>query len=275
MRPRPGTQQDALPPSGTGSMLGGMGDQTGPELIASVERALRLLEAVGAHEGGAPAQQLALETGLPLAGVQRLLPALAQDGYVTELDDGAFALSCRRHALGAGRNGQGLPERIRPVLMSLRDDLSVAVYLSIYEQGEIRVMEIVDSAQAPRVDFWVDFQDAGHATALGKSVLRELDEQARADYLSRHSLTELTPRTITRREELMQQLDSSLTEPVVMDREEYARGTTCVAVPVYSGDQVGSLGISFRSDWMYRPTRVRAGMLSAAMCLTRRLSLPD
>lgn len=174
-------------------MLGGMGDQTGPELIASVDRALRLLEAVGAHEAGAPAQQLAAETGLPLAGVQRLLPALARDGYVTELDDGAFALSCRHHPLGAEHDGQGLVERIRPVLMSLRDDLSVAVYLSLYEQGEIRVMEIVDSAQAPRVDFWVDFQDAGHATALGKSVLRELSEEARADYLSRHSLAELTP----------------------------------------------------------------------------------
>ncbi|WP_030979976.1 IclR family transcriptional regulator [Streptomyces sp. NRRL S-1824] len=251
-----------------------MGDQVGPELIVSVERSLRLLEAVGAHEAGAPAQQLAVETGLPLAGVRRLLPALARDGYVTELDDGAFVLSCRHHPLGADYNGKELVERIRPVLMSLRDDFSVAVYLTMYEQGEIRVMEIVDSAQAPRVDLWVDFQDAGHATALGKSVLRELDEEARADYLSRHSLTELTPRTITRREELMRQL-SSLTEPVVMDREEYSRGTTCAAVPVYSGDQVGSLGISFRSDWMYRTTRVRTGMLSAAMCLTRRLSLPD
>lgn len=275
MRTRSGTSQGALPPSGTGSMLGGMGDQVGPELIASVERSLRLLEAVGAHEAGAPAQQLAVETGLPLASVRRLLPALARDGYVTELDDGAFVLSCRHLPMGAEHDGQELMERIRPVLMSLRDDLSVAVYLTMYEQGEIHVMEIVDSAQAPRVDLWVDFQDAGHATALGKSVLRELDEEARADYLSRHSLTELTPRTITRREELMRQLDSSVTEPVVMDREEYSRGTTCAAVPVYSGDQVGSLGISFRSDWMYRTTRVRTGMLSAAMCLTRRLSIPE
>lgn len=107
-----------------------MGGQAGPELTASVERALRLLEAVAAHAGGAPAQQLAREAGLPLATVDGLLPALAQDGYVTELDDGTFVLSCRRHPLGAGSNGQELLESIRPVLMSLRDDLSVAVYLT-------------------------------------------------------------------------------------------------------------------------------------------------
>ncbi|WP_435843528.1 hypothetical protein [Streptomyces hirsutus] len=36
---------------------------TGPTLIASVQRAFRLLEAVGAHETGAPAKQLAREAG--------------------------------------------------------------------------------------------------------------------------------------------------------------------------------------------------------------------
>ncbi|WP_328885617.1 IclR family transcriptional regulator [Streptomyces sp. NBC_00316] len=248
-----------------------MGDhQAGPDLTVSVRRALRVMEAAGAHVGGAPAQQLAQETGLPSATVQGLLRVLVQDGYMTELDDGAFVLSGKRHPLGAGRNQQ-----VRSVLASLRDDLSVAVYLILYEDGEIHVTEIVDSARAPRVDFCVGFEDAGHATALGKSVLRELNEEARADYLSRHSLIELTPSTITRREELMRQLDSSRTAPVVMDREEYTCGTTCLAVPVYSHDQVGALGISFRSDRMYRTTQVRAGLLASAQRVTRGLSLPD
>ncbi|MGV9405315.1 helix-turn-helix domain-containing protein [Streptomyces sp. NPDC003667] len=36
-------------------------------LITSVQRAFRALDAVGAHQNGAPARQLARETGLPLA----------------------------------------------------------------------------------------------------------------------------------------------------------------------------------------------------------------
>ncbi|ROQ77985.1 Pectin degradation repressor protein KdgR [Streptomyces sp. ADI92-24] len=249
-------------------MLMGMGDEAGPELAANVQRALRVMEAAGAHAAEVPVQQLAREAGLPLATAQRLLKALARDGYLTELDDGAFTLSPDHSSLEQ-------LDRVRPVLTSLRDELSAAVYLSLYEEGEIRVMEIADSTQVPRVDRWVGFQDAGHATALGKSVLREMDGKARAEYFSRHSLTGLTPRTITRREELLRQLDSSPAAPVVMDREEYARGTTCVAVPVYSGAQIGSLGISFRSDRMYRTSRVRAGLLSSAMRVTMGLSLPD
>ncbi|MFD0020547.1 IclR family transcriptional regulator [Streptomyces sp. NPDC058382] len=252
-----------------------MGDEAGPELTAYVKRALRVMEAAGAHAAGAPVQQLAREAGLPLTTVQELLKELARDGYLTVLDDGMVTLSGSRSPLGAGRDDTQSLSRVRPVLTSLRNDLSAAVYLTVYEEGEIRVMEIVDSARAPRVDLWVGFQDAGHATALGKAVLRELDEQARADYFSRHPLTDLTPRTITGREELLRQLDSSPAGPVVMDREEYARGTTCVAVPVYSGDRIGSLGISFRSDRMYRTSRVRAELLSSAMRVTLGLSLPD
>ncbi|MER6120604.1 IclR family transcriptional regulator C-terminal domain-containing protein [Streptomyces sp. NPDC001743] len=252
-----------------------MADQAGPGPVAAVRHALRLLEAVGAHGSGATAHQLAREAGLPPVTVSEMLPGLARDGFVTELDDGTYVLADSGAAPGAAAHtGHALIERVRPALASLRNDLSAAVYLTLYEEGEIRVLEIVDSARTPRVDLWVGFEDAGHATALGKSVLRELDQEARADYLSRHSLDGLTPRTITRRDELIRQLDASAA-PLVMDREEYIRGTTCVAVPVYSGDQVGSLGISFRSDRMYRSDQVREGLLASSIRVSRGLSLPD
>ncbi|MDX5577884.1 IclR family transcriptional regulator [Streptomyces griseus] len=252
-----------------------MGDQAGPEPTVSVLQDLRLLEAAGAHPDGASAQQLAHEAGLSDLTARRLLHELARDGYLDELDDGAFALHERNLRSQPDVAGLALQHRIRPLLSSLRDSLSAAAYLTLYDEGEIRVLEIVDSPRAPKVDVWVSFQEAGHATALGKSVLRELDEEARANYLSRHALSDLTPRTITHREELLRELDSASAGPLSLDRGEYTRGTTCVAVPVYSGDQVGSIGISFRSDRMYRTTEVRARLLESALRVTRRLTLPE
>ncbi|MER7700507.1 MULTISPECIES: IclR family transcriptional regulator C-terminal domain-containing protein [unclassified Streptomyces] len=249
-----------------------MGDQAGPEPTESVRQDLRLLEAAGAHPDGASVRRLAQEAGLPDLTALRLLRELAREGYLHELDDGAFALP-EPDARGHADEGQALRERVRPLLVSLRDSLSAAAYLTLYDEGEIRVMEIVDGPRAPRVDLWVGFHEAGHATALGKSVLRELDAEARADYLSRHSLAGLTPRTVTRREELLRQL-ASPAGPLSLDREEYARGTTCAAVPVYSGGRAGSIGISFRSDRMYRTTEVRARLLAAARHVTLRLTLP-
>ncbi|MFF0596749.1 IclR family transcriptional regulator [Streptomyces antibioticus] len=249
----------------------GMGD--GPTLITSVQRAFRLLEAVSAHENGAPAKQLARETGLPLATAYHLLRTLVHDGYLRKLDDGGFVLGDRLQTLHTSGRGQALLSRVRPTLAALRDELGTAAYLTFYEEGEIRVAEIVDGPRTPRVDLWVGFEDAGHATALGKCVLRELDDDARKDYLSRHHLADLTPRTITSTLTLLRQLDSSPVAPAVTDLEEYTLGTVCVAVPVYSGQILGSLGVSLPADRLSRIEEVRARLLPTADRVTRSLSL--
>ncbi|MGP4000154.1 IclR family transcriptional regulator [Streptomyces sp. 8N706] len=250
-----------------------MGSPGGPTLITSVQRAMRLMEAVGAHESGAPAKQLARETGTPLATTYHLLRTLAHDGYVRKLDDGGYVLGDRLDSLHSESRGQALLSRIRPVLASLRDGLGAAAYLTFYEDGEIRVVEIVDGPQAPRVDLWVGFEDAGHATALGKCVLRDLDREAREDYLSRHPLADLTPRTITRSEELFRRLDSASAAPLVVDREEYILGTACAAVPVHDGTTLGSLGVSIQADRFDRVQEAEAQLFSTARRVSRALSL--
>ncbi|MFC8423404.1 IclR family transcriptional regulator [Streptomyces sp. NPDC057236] len=245
----------------------------GPTLITSVQRAFRLLEAASAHRNGAPAKQLARETGLPLATAYHLLRTLVHDGYLRKLDDGGFVLGDRFRTLPTASRGQALLSRVRPALAALRDELSTAAYLTFYEDGEIRVAEIVDGPRSPRAELWVGFEDAGHATALGKSVLRELDDEARKEYLSRHPLNDLTPRTITTAEELVHRLESSTLAPAVTDLEEYSLGTVCIAVPVYSGDTLGSLGVSMPKDRLHRLDEVRERLLPAAGRVTRGLSL--
>ncbi|KOT40828.1 transcriptional regulator [Streptomyces caelestis] len=243
-----------------------------PTLITSVQRAFRLLEAVSAHRNGAPAKQLARETGLPLATAYHLLRTLVHDGYLRKLEDGGFVLGDRFQTLHTAGHGQTLLSRVRPALAALRDELSSAAYLTFYEDGEIRVAEIVDGPRTPRAELWVGFEDAGHATALGKSVLRELDDEARREYLSRHPLNDLTPRTITTAEELVRRLERSALAPAVTDLEEYSLGTVCIAVPVYSGNTLGSLGVSMPKDRLHRLDEVRERLLPTAGRVTRGLS---
>ncbi|MEU9245577.1 IclR family transcriptional regulator C-terminal domain-containing protein [Streptomyces sp. NPDC048385] len=250
-----------------------MGVQESPTLIMSVQRAFRLLEAVSVHENGAPAKQLARETGLPLATAYHLLRTMTHDGYLRKLADGGFVLGDRVHTLHITGQTQALLSRVRPALAALRDELTAATYLTFYESGEISVTEIVDGPRAPRVDLWVGFGEAGHATALGKTVLRELDEESRRDYLSRHDLADLTPRTITSLPELLRNLDASPMAPAVTDLEEYALGTVCIAVPVYRGDVLGSLGVSFPVERLSRLPQARGRLLLTADRVTRGLSL--
>ncbi|MEG3628562.1 IclR family transcriptional regulator [Streptomyces poriticola] len=250
-----------------------MSARDGPTLIGSVQRALRLLEVVSAHANGAPAKQLAREAGLAPATTYHLLRTLVHDGYLRKLDGGVFVLGDKVQALHTRSRGQAMLSRIRPVLTGLRDELGTAAYLTFYEDGEIRVAEVVDSPRAYRVDLWVGCEDSGHATALGKSVLRELDDEARQEYLSRHTLADLTPRTITRPSELLRRLDASPAAPAVTDLEEYSLGTVCVAVPVYWGDTVGSLGVPLPVDRRSRLREIPERLIPAANRVTRGLSL--
>ncbi len=93
-----------------------MSESRKPTLIASVQRALHLMEAVASHPGGAPAKQLAREARLPLATTYHLLRTLAHEGYATRLPDGVWVLGERVEALYEQGRSQRLPARLRPAV---------------------------------------------------------------------------------------------------------------------------------------------------------------
>ena len=177
-----------------------MGDR--PTLIQSVQRALRLLEVVAERDGRARAKEVARADRSP---PPHDLPPAAH------LHPRGLAAAAGRRVLRARpphrrRPRQGTAARgvahARPALEWLRDELGSAVYLARYVDGEVVVVEIVDSARAPRIDLWVGMHDAAHATALGKCILGQLRAADREDYLSRHPLHDLTPRTVVDRRRL-------------------------------------------------------------------------
>ncbi|HEY7483983.1 MAG TPA: IclR family transcriptional regulator C-terminal domain-containing protein [Streptosporangiaceae bacterium] len=244
-----------------------------PTLISSVQRALHLVEAVASHPNGAPAKQLARETRLPLATCYHLLRTLAHEGYVSKLSDGVWILGDRFEALRSQGRTQALLARIRPTLIALRDELNAAAYFGLFDDDEIRIIDIADGPRTPRVDLWVGFDEAAHATAIGKCVLGQLDDETRLEYLSRHPLVDLTPNTITEQRELLRRLEKP--PGLSLDREEYAVGTGCAAVPVTdaTGSVVGALAVSVRAAKLPRIEASADRLQSSAARITRTLSL--
>ncbi|MDX6738401.1 IclR family transcriptional regulator [Actinocorallia sp. A-T 12471] len=243
-----------------------------PTLIASVQRALHLLDRISRHPSGAPAKQLARETMLPLATAYHLLRTLAHEGYIVKLPDGAWVMGERVGELHGRGRGQVVLGRIRPILDALRKSLNAAAYLAVHEDDRIRLIDIADSPRTPRVEQWVEFDEAAHATAIGKCLLGQLDAASRRDYLARHPLVSLTRNTITERT----RLEHALTvDGLSVDREEYALGTGCAAVPVSDaqGEVVGALAVSCRPQRLGRVAADPAPLRSAAAQVGRALTL--
>ncbi len=216
--------------------------ETAPTLIQSVQRALHLVEAVSARHGRARAKELARDLGLSLPTTYHLLRTLTHEGYLKRLDDGSYVLGPTLLQVATQDRMAATLARARPAMTGLRDELRSPVYLAAYVDGEINVVEIVDSAKAPSIDLWVGMHDSAHATALGKCILSALAEDERRDYLARHPLHALTRRTVTNRTVLESEISRGL--PIARDQEEYALGVKCIAAPVVTTDFLGAVAVA-------------------------------
>lgn len=212
-------------------------------LIGSVQRAMRLLETVAEHAYGAPAKQLARETGLALPTAYHLLRTLVHEGYLRR-DKGLFFLGAAAERLSSSGAQQKRRTTVADTLAHWRDRIGVPVYCAMYRNGEIEVMCVSDSAQAPAVEEWADFRETGHAHAIGQCLLSQLDEETRRDHIARHPVQAITPYSVRDSDTLLRRLTRLRRMEAVVERQEYALGTVCAAVPITVGTTAVTMALS-------------------------------
>lgn len=213
-------------------------DQT---LIASVQRAVQLVDIVANAARPTPVKAMARASGLSLGTTYNIVRTLVHEGYLSHEPDG-LVLGDHFPSLRS-RDDEGVfLARVRGTLHCVTAELGATAYFSRFSDGEMNVIDIVDAPSSPRVELWVGINHSAHATALGKQILTELDADGRLDYLSRHPLAQLTRHTISDLPTLLDQLQRRTSSAI--DTEEYAIGYRCIAVPVRAPGVVASLAVS-------------------------------
>lgn len=219
----------------------------------SVQHALRVLETVSRHRTGVTDVEIARQTGLPPRALAGLLLMLRREGYVRQVSGGAYTTGDALARLGSTVGHEdAIKDQLQATLDRLRDSVGAAVYISRYIDGEVKITQYAAGPGAPAVNEWVDFRSAAHASAVGKSLLTQLDLNDRRDHLSRHRPARLTSRTITNERLLFTSLDSQPPTVPVLDIQEYAVGTVCAAVPITAGASVGCLAVSMPIEHAHR-----------------------
>ncbi|MFJ9035614.1 IclR family transcriptional regulator [Streptomyces sp. NPDC102406] len=219
----------------------------------SVQHALRVLDAVAHSGAGITDTELARDTGLPADQLTALLRMLRREGYVRQIADGAYVTGETLSSLGSAEGGAAaLTAKLQVTLDELRDTVGAAVYISRYIDGEVHITQYASGPETPAVNEWVDFRVSAHASAVGKSLLGQLDVDGRRDHLSRHKMARLTSRTITNEKVLLSKLATQPATVPVLDLQEYAVGTVCAAVPITAGSSVGCLALSLPVEHAHR-----------------------
>lgn len=97
---------------------------------------------------------------------------------------------------------------------------------------------------APPVIERVPFPEVAHASAVGKSLLAQLDFDGRMDHLSRYRPRALTGRTITDRTRLFAELDVNGPQSGQFDLLEYSEQEVCAAFPLAMPGRAACIALS-------------------------------
>ena len=218
----------------------------------TVDRTVRILEALAAQPDGLPLAELAAEVNLPRSACHRLLADLVRCGYVRQLREmGDYTLTTRLPALGLSfLAGAGVVDIAQPIIDRLADVSGELVRLALVDGDRLT---FVAKAQGARGGLRYD-PDMGidvrlSCSAGGHAWLMTLSEERATELVARQGLgspREFGPQAPTTFKALMRVLEEDRKRGFSMMVEMYAPGMSAMAAPVLrrGGEAVGVITIA-------------------------------
>jgi len=201
--------------------------------IQAIARAGAVLRALEHAPQGLGLIELSRAVGLPKSTVHRLVGALTSEDLLSTAPDGRIGLGAGLARLAAAER-RSLPQRVRPALLELRDELGETVDLAVLDGTVLRFVDQLPGTHRLRAVSAVGAEFPLHCTANGKALLAAIDP-ADARALLPARLPKLTAATIATRTALMKELDEVRGSGVAFDREEHTEGISAVGAVVRDG----------------------------------------
>jgi DNA-binding IclR family transcriptional regulator len=215
--------------------------------VASVARAMRVLEACADHPGGVALTRLSAELGYGKASLSKILVTMEREGFVRRDAAGHFHLSWRLLAVAFGHAQRvGFSGICAPVLQALADETDELVQLAVIEGDHVLfVAKAEGPGQALRLLPLVGLVAPTHATASGKVWLASLPEGQALEIIRSQGLERVTSRTITSRPRLLAELRRVRRDGYAITDGELDEGGRAIAAPILHGDRVvGAIAVS-------------------------------
>jgi IclR family transcriptional regulator, KDG regulon repressor len=212
--------------------------------IGATETSFRIIERLRDAES-AGVSEIANALDVSKSTAHNHLQTLVSLGYVVRVDDeyslGLQFLNLGHHA----RKRHALYHAAKGEMDDLVEAIGERGQLMIEENGHGVYIYQVKTDQAVQTDSHIGAMVDLHTTAVGKSYLAFCAEEKRRQVLDQE-LFELTPDTITNREELEAELREINDQGHAFNDEERITGMRAVGCPIITdkGDLLGSISVS-------------------------------
>ncbi|MES2463099.1 MAG: IclR family transcriptional regulator [Armatimonadota bacterium] len=251
------------------------------DAASAADRMLDILEYLETQDEPQTLTQIVQGLGLPKASAHRLLTTLRTRGYIDQARArGGYGLGLRVLRLAArAREKLDLASIAQPFLRQLAEATGESCQLSVRSGSQALCIARAVSPSHPGVSLTGSVGSVFplHAAAVGKVLLAYAPAAERELYLAR-PLTPYTPHTHIALDALAAELDSVCLAGLARDREEYKRGLSALAAPIFDegAEVVAALALPFLaggnepSDADDLQTRTEA-LRSAALAISQAL----
>jgi DNA-binding IclR family transcriptional regulator len=245
--------------------------------VASVARALALLDEVARSDAGLGVNELARRIGVNASTASRLLATLEEGGLVERSAEGPYRLGLKLVALSDRVLGQlDVRERARPWLTWLVEETGETSTLSVPGGGEAITVDFVPSSSSVVSMARVGRPSVAHATDAGKVMLAFGVSDGGVG--TEGELIAYTERTITDRAVLAAELEAVRTSGIAEAVGEREPDLNALAAPVIGRGRelVAILGLQGPAARLPASTRraLHAPLRRAASELGRSLGGP-
>jgi DNA-binding IclR family transcriptional regulator len=194
------------------------------------------------------AKQLSLQLGIRLGTCYHLLRTLQEEGYIVRLPGGKFDLNGRVAYLQDSLRSRLTPDlHVLEILRGLHERVNETTCVCGWYREQIVVQWYLEPVRALHArSLEIGYGNDPHARASPRAMLAFLPPAHVRAYFAGRALRPLTPSTITRVDDLLENLADIARQGYCIDREEFARGLCCIGASYFDerAFPLGSYGIS-------------------------------
>lgn len=217
-----------------------------PDVIDSVEKALRLLQVFSAEHPELTLSEAAELTGLTRATARRILLTLTRLGFATT-DERKFRLTPKVLRLGYGYLS-ALPwwEHAQQHMRALADEVRESCSIATLDGTDIVYVARVPASRSMSITLNIGSRLPAYPTSMGRVLLAALSEEELSSYLDDVPLESLTSHTITDPGELRAELRRVREQGFAVVDGEREEGVRSAAAPLRNraGRVLAALNVS-------------------------------
>jgi DNA-binding IclR family transcriptional regulator len=212
-----------------------MVQETSPHAPA-VDRALDIIELLAVCEREISLSEILTRLAIPRQSLIRILNTLCDRGIV----DRAGRRGCYRLGMKLLYLGNRLQDNIRlrsvarPLMEELAEATHKTVELSTLDRDQLILIEQVEGSEGIRLYTRIgSAYPYFHAVAVGKVYLAHMEAEKRHKVLSAIGLPPVTGRTITRMDQLEEELKGIMEKGYAFEDQELRKGVRRIVAPIY------------------------------------------